>query len=67
MTRKLTDHELREWGNNLSGGNDWNGIDASMVYQMMVDTAGNSYDAGEADWDFDKSDAERLLSLMTES
>jgi len=62
--RKLTDRELREWGENLAGGDDWEGVDVDMVYDMMVDTAGNEYDAGEADWDFDKSDAERLLRIM---
>lgn len=65
--RKLTDTELREWGYNLSDGQDWEGIDGSMVYRMMMDTAGNDYDVGEADWDFDKSDAERLLELMTDT
>lgn len=66
-TRKLTDQELREWGANLSGDQDWEGVDADMVFRMMKSTAGNEYDAGEADWDFDKSDADRLLSLMQES
>ena len=63
-TRKLTDRELLEWAENLSRGEDWTDVDTDMVYAMMLDTAGNEYDAGEADWNFDKSDAERMIALI---
>uniref|UniRef100_A0A6M3J1P5 Uncharacterized protein n=1 Tax=viral metagenome TaxID=1070528 RepID=A0A6M3J1P5_9ZZZZ len=67
-TRKLTDAELREWGENLSNGVDdrWEGITPAGVLEMMRDTAGNEYDAGAVDWDFDKPDAVRLLKIMVE-
>jgi len=64
MTRKLSYHELRQWGESLSGGQNWDGITAEMVYRMMIDTAGNDYDADVADWDFDEADAKRLLEIM---
>jgi hypothetical protein len=64
LKRKLTNQELLEWGQDLAHGNDWDGIDADTVFRMMLDTAGNEYDAGDANWDFDESDAERLLELM---
>ena len=63
-SRKLTNAELRKWGENISNGEDWEGVNVDMVYRMMQSTAGNAYDTGEAEWDFDKSDAKRLLSLM---
>lgn len=66
MTRKLTDAELREWGETLSGDESFNGLDSEIVLRMMRDTAGNAYDAGLADYEFDATDAKRMLELMTE-
>lgn len=62
--RELTNHELREWGEELGRGESWEGVDADEVFKMMTDTAGNEYDAGMANWDFDKTDAERMLALV---
>ena len=63
-TRKLTNDELRRWGEALNPDNDWEGIASGGLYEMMLDTAGNKYDAGEADWDFDITDAERMLAIF---
>ena len=65
MKRKLTDTELQEWGERLSNDQSWNDVSVPMVYRMMVDTAGDDYDAGDTDWDFDESDAERLLDQQS--
>ena len=62
MKKILTDSELRNWGERL--GEDWGGISATEVLELMRETAGNEYDAGEADWEFDISDAQQMIDLM---
>lgn len=63
--RKLTNKELIDWGEDLNPYyGDWEEIPVDAVLNAMKKTAGGDYDAGEVDWDFDESDAKRMIELM---